>query len=87
MGKCFGDLMELLKDETEDVSTKEYDLGDDRFFEKFESPEQYVKTKLRMLEDDMCIRLTEEELAHLKELKTETAIDAAVRSIIARHWG
>lgn len=86
MSKCFGDLMELFKGETEDVGTKEYDLGDDRFFEKFESPEQYVKSKIEMLEVDMCIKLADEEIAHLRELKTETAIDAAVRSIIARHW-
>lgn len=57
-----------------------------RFFDKFKSPEQYVKVKLRMLRNDMYIQPTEEEIARLHELKTETAIDAAVRSIIDRHW-
>lgn len=52
----------------------------------FESPEQYVGCKLVMLRKEMYIEPTEQEVAHLYELKTVTAIDNAVHSIIARHW-
>lgn len=84
MNKRSGKFEESFFEESRD--RKEYEIDDDRFFAKFESPEQYVKVKLRMLKDDMRIRPTEEELTHLGELKTEAAIDAAVRSIIDRHW-
>ena len=53
---------------------------------EFENPEQYIKTKLEMLTTDMWIEPTEEELAHLNELKTRGDIDRAVHSIIDRHW-
>lgn len=84
MSKCFGDVEELFVEEIMDK--RNYDIDDDRFFDKFISPEQYVKAKLRMLQDDMCIHPTGAELSHLYELKTATTIDTAVRSIIDRHW-
>ena len=52
----------------------------------FVTPEQYIKAKLKMLEEEMYINPTSEELAHLKSLKTEVGIDNAVKSIIDRHW-
>lgn len=53
---------------------------------EFENPEQYIKAKLEMLMTDMWIEPTEEEIAHLNELKTRGDIDRAVHSIIDRHW-
>lgn len=52
----------------------------------FVTPEQYIEAKLKMLEEEMYITPTSEELSHLKSLKTEVGIDNAVRSIIDRHW-
>jgi hypothetical protein len=52
----------------------------------FTSPEQYVKSKLKMLRKEMYIEPTGKEIAHLQTLKTRQAIDNAVHSIIDRHW-
>lgn len=56
------------------------------WYDRFENPEQYIKAKLRMLQDDMYIRPTEEEIKHLYSLKTEGDINNAVHSIIDHHW-
>lgn len=47
----------------------------------------YRKSKLLMLKRDFYIRLTDEEIAHAKELTSEIAIDQFCLSAIARHWG
>ena len=52
----------------------------------FITPEQYVDEKLEMLTVDMCIVLDDEEVRHLRTLKTEGDINRAVQSIIERHW-
>lgn len=48
--------------------------------------DRYVDAKLKMLKCEMLIEATDEEINHLYSLKSETAIDNAVHSIIARHW-
>ena len=55
--------------------------------EEFRNPKQYVERKLKMLRSHMKIPVTEEEVVHLKTLKTRGDIDRAVASIIDRHWG
>ena len=50
------------------------------------SIKSYIRSKLKMLRNEMLIDPTEEEIEHLKELKTTVAIDNAVHSIIERHW-
>lgn len=52
----------------------------------FKNPEDYIERKLRMLEVDMCIKLDDDEIAHLYSLKTRGEIDRAAASIIDRHW-
>lgn len=52
----------------------------------FRTPKKYVEAKVRILKRDFCIRPTEEEIEHLYTLKTQTAIDNAVLSIINHHW-
>ena len=52
----------------------------------FKTAEKYVKDKLRILKRDFYIEATYEEVSHLKTLKTQTAIDNAILSIINRHW-
>lgn len=45
-----------------------------------------IEEKIKMLQKDFLINPTEEEIAHLKELKTEQAIETYVRIIINNHW-
>lgn len=52
----------------------------------FRNPEQYTEHKLKILSRDFYIEATEEEVAHLKTLKTQVQIDNAILSIINRHW-
>lgn len=49
-------------------------------------PEQYARRKITMLEKEMYIELSVEDIQHLKSLTTRGAIDAAVRMIINRAW-
>ena len=46
----------------------------------------YRKAKLKMLNRDFRITLTDEELAHVNTLKSEIAIDNFCISVINRHW-
>lgn len=52
----------------------------------FDNPEKYIKKKLKMLKRDMYIEPSWKEIEHLRTLKTQVAIDNAIRSIISRHW-
>jgi len=54
--------------------------------QEFINPAQYIGLKLKMLRRDMLIYPSIEEIEHLNTLKTREAIDAAVHSIIDRHW-
>lgn len=47
----------------------------------------YVDHKLHMLQKEMFIVPSLDELAHLRRLTTQTAVDNAVHSIIDRAWG
>ena len=42
----------------------------------------YIKKKIKMLEHDFRIHLTEKEIEHLNELKTEISVDNYALSII-----
>lgn len=46
----------------------------------------YKKYKLRMLQRDFCIRLTEEELAHYETLDTKTKVDQFCIAILNNRW-
>ena len=48
----------------------------------FLTPEQYIKAKLKILHRDFYIDPTEAEIKHLYELKTQTAIDNAILTLI-----
>lgn len=56
------------------------------WYDDFVNPKQYIEAKLHVLQCDMYIKPTKEEIEHLHELKTKTAIDNAVHSIMDRHW-
>lgn len=53
---------------------------------EFENPRQYVDDKLKMLQTEMYIQPTYEEIKHLYSLKTEGDIDRAIKTIINNHW-
>lgn len=50
------------------------------------SLKSYRKMKLKMLEKDFCIKLTEEEEAHAKTLTTETQLDQFALGILNNRW-
>ncbi len=53
------------------------------------NPEKYLEAKLKILTDSrgFGIKPTEEELEHLRTLKTQTAIDNGILTIINKRWG
>lgn len=53
---------------------------------KWTTPAKYIKAHVKILERDFCIHPTEEELEHLKTLKTQISIDNAIISIRNHHW-
>lgn len=54
---------------------------------KFTTPDKFIESKVKMLEEDFRIRLTDEDKWHLREYKTEGEINAAVRGLIDKYWG
>lgn len=46
------------------------------------SLKEYRKKKTKMLERDFCIRLTQEDIDHMNELKNEIQIDQFCISLI-----
>ena len=46
----------------------------------------YRKMKLKMLKNDFCIKLTDEELDHAESLKTEIQIDQFCIGVINKRW-
>lgn len=89
MSRCFGDYNKSVKPRrafaTETVNELPR-VERETYKSKFTTPEKYITGKLKMLKRDMKIEPTDEEIAHLKKMKTEGDIDRAVKSIIARAW-
>lgn len=52
----------------------------------FVTSEQFIKEKVKMLQDHFRIKLTDADMEHLWSLETETEINAAVKTIINNHW-
>lgn len=55
-------------------------------FPKVTTVEEYIEAKIKMLIREMKIRLTAKEVAYLRSLKSEIAVDNAARTIILNHW-
>ena len=51
-------------------------------------PTKYLDGKLKILTDPkgFCVHPTEKEMAHLRTLKTQTAIDNGILQVINNHW-
>ena len=43
---------------------------------------QYVKEKIRMLKKDFMIKMTDEQIAHMKSLKNEIQVDNYAHDLI-----
>lgn len=52
----------------------------------FKNPAQYLKAKLKVLTNNFLITPTDEEMAHLRTLGTQTQIDNAIITIMDRRW-
>lgn len=55
------------------------------YIPSFTTPEKYIEARVNILEQ-LGIYLTEEDIQHLPQFKTEYAIDAAIKTVINRHW-
>ena len=64
----------------------EYDEFLPSYIPEFKTPEKFVDEKIKMLRDQFRIDLSDEDIAHLRELKTESAINAAVMAIFNKYW-
>ena len=56
------------------------------YIPKFTTPEKYIESRIKILEEDFYITPTYEERQYLKQFKTEHQINAAVKKIINDHW-
>lgn len=54
---------------------------------KTASLKSYRKQKIKILERDFCIKLTEEEIERVNNLTTEVQIDQFCLGIINNRWG
>ena len=46
------------------------------------SLDKYIKEKIRMLKKDFCIPMTDEQIAHMQELKSEIQVDNYAQDLI-----
>lgn len=53
---------------------------------EFTTPEKFIDAKIEMLREHFEIGLTDEDIAYLKQYKTEGEINAAVKGIINKYW-
>lgn len=52
----------------------------------FDTPEAFIKDKVRMLRDHFKIDVTPEDIEYLSLYKTENEINTAVKTIINKYW-
>lgn len=62
-----------------------YTSDDVKYANETKDLQAYIKSKIKMLEEDFKIRLTYTEKTHLEGLTSDRAIDRAVREIIKNH--
>lgn len=61
-------------------------MGTARLFDKNISIDAYRNLKIKLLERDFKIDVTDNEKEHLNNLQSEIAIDNYCRKIISNHW-
>ena len=55
-------------------------------FQRKMSFKTYKKMKLKMLQRDFCVQLTDAELAHYNTLKTEIQVDKFCVTVLNDRW-
>lgn len=55
------------------------------FIPKFTTPEKYIADRVAIL-NQLGIHPTEEDLEYLHRFSTEYSIDAAIKTVINKHW-
>lgn len=77
--------MHMIQPET---NSKGYDIypSGAAYIPEFTTAREFADAKIEMLREQFCIRLTKEDTTHLRSLKTENEINAAVKSIINKYW-
>lgn len=63
-----------------------YNIKGPSYVPEFKDPKKFAEKKIEILERDFKIKLTDKQKLHLKTLKTEREINAAVRQIINDAW-
>ena len=53
---------------------------------EFTTPAKFIEDKVKILKEHMQIDVTDEDIRHLYEFKTEGEINAAVKGIINKYW-
>lgn len=56
------------------------------YIPKFTTARTFADAKIEMLRDQMRIDLAPEDIEHLYSLKEEYEINAAVKTLINKHW-
>lgn len=56
-------------------------------YKSVENINTYRKRKIKIMERDFCIKLTQAEIDHINELPTACAVDAYCIDIINSRWG
>lgn len=56
-------------------------------YKSVESIGTYRKRKIKIMERDFCIKLTQAEIDHINELPTAGAVDAYCIDILNDRWG
>ena len=53
---------------------------------RFTNADKFIDEKVKILRDQLCIQITDEDIEFLRQFKTEGEINAAVKRIINKYW-
>lgn len=56
------------------------------YIPEFVTPEGFIDERVTILREHLKIELTDEDIAHLREYRTEGEINAAIKGILNKYW-
>ena len=56
------------------------------YIPKFTTPEDFINKKVEILREQFKIKVSDEDIQHLLEFKTENDINIAIKGIINKYW-
>jgi hypothetical protein len=56
------------------------------YIPEFTTPEEFIDARVEILREHLKIELTEADIAHLREYRTEGEINAAIKGILNKYW-